>query len=187
MGFVNIFLRPCHTDVQRFAYGLIARAVAADVCHPVVFLVFRNAIAAAPRPVDERRETAALVHVPATVLKTKVASDCRPVQQVITLSEPCLVAAAVGAILAVVAYVGHQPFVTFAENGGTVELMEIVCWRHYEAVFIRCTYFVVDGLHHRLRDGICLGGQADEHQDGYGDLFHDCLSLEEPVHFVAAP
>ena len=68
VGGGDVLLRPREADGQRLAHGLVAGAVAADVSHPAAALVCALLIAAAPGPVDEGGEAAALVHVPAAVL-----------------------------------------------------------------------------------------------------------------------
>ena len=162
VGLSDIALRPRQSDVQRFAHGLVAGAVAADIGHPVVLLVFCDGIAAAPRPVDECRETAALVHVPPVGLVGEQAPLGLPVQQVVAAGEPRLVAAPVVSILAVVDDVGHHPLAVRAEHRGAVYLVVVVRRGHHHAVFIGCAYLVVDALHLLLTDILCRYGETRE-------------------------
>ena len=81
-------------------------------------------------------------------------------EQVIALGQPRLVAASVSTIFAVIADVCHQPLLAHAKDGGAVKLMEIIRRRHDETVFIRRAHFIVDGLHHGLRNGVGLGNNG---------------------------
>ena len=71
MGFRNVTIRPCHTDIQRFTYGLVACPMTANVGHPMLILVFRNAVVPIPRPIDKGRKATTLVHIPTVVFITQ--------------------------------------------------------------------------------------------------------------------
>ena len=147
VGLGDVATGPGQSDVQRLADGLIARAVAADVGHPVPALILAQLIAAVPCPVDERRESAPLVHVPAAVLVREDAPPGLPVQQVVARRQPRLVAATVEPLLAVVDHIGHQPLLACAEYRRTVYLVVVVRGCHYHAILIRRAHLVIDALH----------------------------------------
>ena len=67
VGFRNVCIRPCHTNIQRFSYSLIARTMSTDVGHPVLILIFRNAVVPVPCPVNAGRKATQLVHIPTVV------------------------------------------------------------------------------------------------------------------------
>ena len=121
-----------------------------NIGHPVVFLIFGNTITAAPCPVDESRETAPLVHVPAVVLIGEDAPQGVPVQQVVTFGKPCLITSSVQTVFAVIDHIGHQPLVALTEHRGAVYLMVVVGGGYHHTVFIGSAYLVVDALHHLL-------------------------------------
>ena len=74
MGFRDVALRPCDTDIQRFFHRFIACAMSTDIGHPVLGFISTHVVIAIPGPVDESRESPALVHVPAFVLITQQSS-----------------------------------------------------------------------------------------------------------------
>ena len=168
MGLGDITLRPCHTDVQRFANGFITCTVTTDVGHPVVLLIFRNAVAAIPCPVNQGRKTTALVHVPAFVFIGKNASFCRPMQQIDALSEPRLVASSVSTLLAVIDDVSHIPLAVLLEHRRTVYLVVVVRRSHHQTIFIRRAHLLVDALHVLLRNNVS-GKTADHSKERYED------------------
>ena len=196
----DVTIGPCHADVQRFTYRLIASAVSTDVGHPIVAFVFGDAIAAAPCPVDESRKTTALVCIPACGIG-RIAEQAPlrlPMQQVVRRGEPCLVAATVQSVLAVIDDVSHQPLLAYAEHRRAVNFVVVVRRGYHHAIFIRSAYLLVDAVHDIGRDtsgrtaGYCiftLSGRTAEHsQEEYKDglySFHSLvLSLEEPIDFT---
>ena len=68
MGFGDVICSPRQTDIQRFLYGFITGAMSTDIGHPMAVFIRADVIVAIPRPVDEGRESAPLVHIPAVVL-----------------------------------------------------------------------------------------------------------------------
>ena len=166
VGLCGVALGPRHADVQGLAYGLVACAVAADVGHPVLAFILAQTVAAVPRPVDECREAASLVGIPAGAVGgiAQQASLCLPVQQVVGRCQPRLVAAPVEAFLAVVDDVGHQPLAAHAEDGGAVYLVVVVLGGYHHAVLIGSAHLLIDALHLLLADRLCRDGEADEYK-----------------------
>ena len=154
-------------DAQRCIHGLIACAGSANIGHVVATFIGSDVITAAPFVVDECWETAPLVLVPEVGTVGGIGQQAPlglPVQQVVARRQPCLVAAPVGAVLAVIYHVGHQPPSVFAEHGGTVYLMVVVCWSHHHSVFIGCAHLLVDAPHLLFADVLCRDGEADENK-----------------------
>ena len=150
----HIALGGCQTDAERCVHRFVARALAADVGHPIAVLVFLYLIGASPRVIDESRESAALVSVPFLARAVfEHSAQSLPVEQVVALGEPRLVAPAVSAVLAVVAYVGHHPFAVLTEHRGTVYLVVVVRRCHHHTIFIWCLDGIINLLHLRLCDG----------------------------------
>ena len=163
MRFSDVAIRPRHTDVQRFAYSLIACAMSTDIGHPIVLLVFGNTIASTPCPVNQSRKTASLVHVPSVVLVGEDAPFGIPMQQVVRRCQPCLIASSVQSVFSIVDHIGNQPFFANTEDRWAVYLMVVVSGGYHHTIFIRSAHLIVDALHVRLWNDV--SSQTAEHHD----------------------
>ena len=154
-------------DAQRSVDSLIPRTGSADISHVMAPFIWKHLIGAIPFIIDESRKAASLVLVPqvgSVGREGKDAPDGLPMQQVLTLCEPGLVATPVKAFLTVIAYVGHIPCVAFPEHRGAVYLVIVVSRGDDHAVFIWCAYLLVYALHLLLRDVLCRSGEHDKGQ-----------------------
>ena len=88
-----------------------------------------------------------------------------PVQQVVAFGQPRLVAAAVGAVLAVVAHVGHEPFGAAAEHRRTVELMVVVGRGDDETILEGRLHLLIDMFHDSLRHLLRSGTEASGREE----------------------
>ena len=158
----GIAARPRQSDVQRLAHRLVARACTPDVSHPVAPFIAVDAVLSTPVPVDERRESAALVHIPSLVAIAEQTAFGVPRQQVVAGCQPRLVAATVQSVLSVVHHVGHQPASALAEHRRAVYLVIVVLWCHHHTIFIRCAHLFVDLLHRLLRYLLCVSGRRGD-------------------------
>ena len=144
----DVAFGPCHTDVEWSLYCFIASALTSDIGHPMASLEGFHLIGTTPGPVNQCWETATLVHIPATVLERQQTTCGFPCEQVVTFGKPCLIAAAVGAVFAIIYNVCHIPLAVFTEDSGAVNLVIVVGRSNHHAVFIWGAYLFIYALHH---------------------------------------
>ena len=142
-----------HADTQWGIHGLIASSCPTDVGQVVATFIGPHLVGASPVIINERRKAAALVLVPVTGARFgegKYATECLPMQQVVAFRQPRFVTSAVGTVLAVIAYVGHIPSVSFTKHSRAVYLVVVIHRCYDKAVLIGCTNLIVDMLHRLL-------------------------------------
>ena len=169
MGRGGVVLRPGHADGQGGLDGFIAAARAAEVAHPGTAFVTLEGIRPAPLHVDEGRETGTLVGVPHAVAPREDTAQRAPLQEVVALGKPCLIATAVLRPASVVDDVGHVPLVAFAEDGGAVDFRIVGRRGDDQAILVGRLRLLVD-LGHALLRHVTLGvgrqaAQRREEQD----------------------
>ena len=122
----NISFRPCQSDIKRGFYSFVARSFTTDISHPMATFISLKLIASTPFHIRQCRKSATLIAVPFSIPIRKNPSQSAPFEQIITFCYPRFVTTTIGSTFAVVNHISHQPLVSLAKNGRTINLMIIV-------------------------------------------------------------
>ena len=148
----NISFGRCQSDKEWCFYGFIPCTFATDVSHPVTTFISLELVASSPFHIRQRRKSATLIAVPFSIPIRKNPSQSAPFEQIITFCYPGFITTTIGSTFTVVNHISHQPLVSLAKNGRTINLMIIVCRGNCEPVLVWCLYFLVNLLHSFLRN-----------------------------------
>ena len=148
----NISFRPCQSDIKRGFYSFVTRSFTTDISHPMATFISLKLIASTPFHIRQCRKSATLIAVPFSIPIRKNPSQSAPFEQIITFCYPRFVTTTIGSTFTVVNHISHQPLVSLAKNGRTINLMIIVCRGNCKPVFVWCLYFLINLLHSFLRN-----------------------------------